>query len=203
VIASPHARRKPLSSNALHLTSFLSTSSALFYAKDTSQLFWNQLLPHSFACDGGLPPPSSLLPQVSPRMRHFCANRAFLNPSFSMRCKLCKIQNRVSPLPATLTKTAGCTPTIPILVHPERLARRELVLPFLHSLSALQMTSALSTPQPSNLQTFKPSNVVYRLAGTNTRVSSWFWPRNGRWNLWAISGQNSRSTSKPMSERTA
>jgi hypothetical protein len=56
VIASPHARRKPLSSNALHLTSFLSTSSALFYAKDTSQLFWNQLLPHSFACDGGYTP---------------------------------------------------------------------------------------------------------------------------------------------------
>jgi hypothetical protein len=52
---------------------------------------------------------------VSQPMRHFCAKAAFVNPLLSVRCKLSEIHFPVSPLLATLTKTAGCISKIPIL----------------------------------------------------------------------------------------
>jgi len=48
VILSHQTRRKPLSANALPLTSFHSSSSALFCTNGIRQPFWNQPLPHSF-----------------------------------------------------------------------------------------------------------------------------------------------------------
>jgi len=48
--------------------------------------------------------------------------RPFLSTAYA----LFQVSYPVSPLRATVTKTAGCIPTILILVHPERLLRREL-----------------------------------------------------------------------------
>src|SRR5712664_1833504 len=48
-------------------------------------------------------------------MRHFRQKSAFANPLFSARYALFQVPYPVSPVFATLTKTAGCVPTIPIL----------------------------------------------------------------------------------------
>src|ERR1700675_4720715 len=44
----------------------------------------------------------------------FREKSAFANPLFSTRCALFQVPYPVSPLFASLTKTAGCIPTIPI-----------------------------------------------------------------------------------------
>ena len=65
-----------------------------------------------FLQNAGWHPP---FPQVSLFMRHFCANDAFANHPFSARWKLFQVPYPVTPLLATLTKTAGCVSKIPIL----------------------------------------------------------------------------------------
>jgi len=47
----------------------------------------------------------------------FRARSRFANPLFSSRCALFQVPYLVSPLLGTLTKTAGCVPTLPILEH--------------------------------------------------------------------------------------
>src|SRR5580693_562959 len=46
-------------------------------------------------------------------------NDHFFSALFSRAYALFQVTYPVSPLLATLTKTAGCIPTIPILAHPE------------------------------------------------------------------------------------
>src|SRR6266850_88908 len=67
-----------------------------------------------------------LSPSTFASLLTFRTKSTFANPLFSIRCALFQVPYPVSPVFATHTKTAGCIPTIPILVHSERLLRRAL-----------------------------------------------------------------------------
>ena len=66
-----------------------------------------------------------LAPYILPALLALSRKKCIANRLFSLRCALFQVPYLVSPVVATLTKTAGCIPTIPILVHPGQLLRRE------------------------------------------------------------------------------
>ena len=112
--------------NLRRSTSQVSAASRLLHFRHVTknpslQLLWNlhlqtvtpvSPLESAFTQTAGCRTPH---PPFLPLYLLFRAKSAFANPLFSMRCALFQVPYPVSPLLATLTKTAGCIPTIPIL----------------------------------------------------------------------------------------
>ena len=112
--------RSPVFSYGYKLPSYpvheLSSSFSYAYKLPSSQLLSFDILTNA----PGVVPPAPPFSCLAPDLR---AESAFANPLFSIGCALFQVPHPVSSLLATLTKTAGCIPTIPILVYPEDLRR--------------------------------------------------------------------------------
>ena len=92
-------------------------------------------------CNGGYGPPHTLRSLRSVTAHSSAQKAAFANPLFSMCCALFHFPYPVSPVFATLTKTAGCVPTIPRMELISLPASSEIGFPLSHSIESPRRTT--------------------------------------------------------------